>query len=373
MPVIDINLEQFSFLNFLSSIERIGPIKTRNILSKYRNLNELRKADFYSLVEIEGISENLAKKILNKVTDYAEINEESEKYYNFIYNSDINLIPFWSTSFPSQLKNIYDPPLLLHTIGNFMPQDEFSIAVVGTRNPTSYGRIQTEKIVSELSDAGITIVSGLARGIDTIAHNTVVKNNGRTLAILGTGLDVIYPSENKKLYDEIYRHGMLVSEFKLGTKPDAENFPRRNRIISGLSLGTVIIESKETGGAMITANLTFDQNREVYAVPGNISSPQSFGPNNLIKQNKAKIITSAKDIIDDLGLRMDIPEYAKQVPVNINMFEEKILDSLDSNPIHIDALAGRVGMSTSDSLVHLLNLEFSGLIKQLPGKMFVKI
>ena len=229
--------------------------------------------------------------------------------------------------------------------------------------------------MSDLADQKITIVSGMARGIDSIAHRTALKNKSRTIAVLGSGLNVIYPPENKKLYDEISESGMVLTEYNLDTKPDAVNFPKRNRIISGLSLGCVVIETGITGGAMQTAALALDQGREVFAIPGNLGIRQSEGTNLLIQKGEAELIRSAEDILIELELKLK-PVIGKNIPrpdIELNLFEEQILSHLNNEPIQIDLLASKANLSTSDCLVHLLSLEFKGVVRQLPGKTFIRI
>ncbi|OGU33595.1 MAG: DNA protecting protein DprA, partial [Ignavibacteria bacterium GWA2_35_9] len=265
--------------------------------------------------------------------------------------------------------------LLIYTKGTFTRDDEYSIAIVGTRQPTNYGKIQTERIASELANQNITIVSGLARGIDSIAHKSALKVGKRTIAVTGSGLDVIYPPENAKLYDEIAEKGLIISEYELGAKPDAVNFPKRNRIISGLSLGCIIVETGITGGAMQTAAFALDQNREVFAVPGNLGVKQSEGTNVLIQRGEAKLIRNSEDVLLELELKLK-PIIGKNIPkpkIEMNLFEEKIISVLKNEPVQIDVIATSTNLSTSDCLVHLLSLEFKGLVKQLPGKMFALI
>ena len=216
------------------------------------------------------------------------------------------------------------------------------------------------------------MVSGLARGIDSVVHKSTLKAGGRTIAILGTGLDVVYPPENKKLFEEISQTGMIISEYPLGTKPDAQNFPKRNRIISGLSLGTLVVETAINGGAMQTASYALDQNREVFAIPGNIGTRQSEGTNALIRKGEAKLVVTPNDILEELELKLK-PVIGKNIPrpnIDLNIFEEKIISCLNSTPLQIDKISGLTSLSTSDCLVNLLSLEFKGLVKQLPGKTF---
>jgi len=264
---------------------------------------------------------------------------------------------------------------LLYTRGKFVDSDDYSIAVVGTRQPTNYGKIQAEKIVTDLVAQNITIVSGLARGIDSVAHTSALKNNGRTIAVIGSGLDVIYPAENKKLFNEIKEKGVIISEFNLGTIPNAENFPKRNRIISGLTLGTLVIETAITGGAMQTARLALDQNREVFATPGNLGVKQSEGTNILIQRGEAELVINAEDILTELELKLK-PIIGKNIPKphkDLSIFEANIYNCLFNEPLQIDKIAEITNLSTSDCLVNLLSLEFKGMVKQLPGKMFMLI
>ena len=218
-------------------------------------------------------------------------------------------------------------------------------------------------------------VSGtkLTVAVDSVAHSSALKNNGRTIAVIGSGLDVIYPAENKKLFNEIKEKGVIISEFNLGTIPNAENFPKRNRIISGLTLGTLVVETAITGGAMQTARLSLDQNREVFAIPGNLGVKQSEGTNMLIQRGEAELIKNAEDILQELELKLK-PVLGKNIPKqqkDLTIFEEKIYNCLLNEALHIDKLAEKTDLSTSDCLVNLLSLEFKGMVKQLPGKMFM--
>ncbi len=364
--------DQLIDLNLLLSIEGIGPGKIRTLLSKFRSIEKILSSDFNSLISTNGISSNLAKRIqrinYSRKDTSSTIISELEK----LDKLKAQIITVWDKEYPPLLKKIYDPPILFYCMGNFVENDNYSISVVGTRMPTNYGKIQAEKFSAELADQKITITSGLARGIDSIAHKTALKKNGRTIAVIGSGLDVIYPPENKNLFDEIAEKGVIVSEYKLGTKPDAPNFPKRNRIISGLSLGSLIVETGSSGGAMQTAAFALDQNREVFAVPGNLGIKQSEGTNLLIQKGEAKLVCSAEDILVELELKLK-PVLGKNVPkdnVELNLFEEKIIASLNNEPLQIDKIASTTNLSTSDCLVHLLSLEFKGLVKQLPGKMF---
>lgn len=367
-----LNFEQLADLLLLLSVDGIGPGKIRNLLAKFKKINKILSSSGSDLMKTDGISKELASRILKVNSRRKEIENRLEKDINKLDKIGGRIVTVWDDEFPPLLKKIFDPPLILYFKGTFEEKDNYSIAVVGTRQPTSYGKIQAEKICEELVSQGITIVSGMARGIDSIAHRTALKNGGRTIAVVGSGLDVIYPPENKKLFDEIAEHGLIISEFNLGTKPDAPNFPKRNRIISGLSLGTVIIETGITGGAMQTARLALDQNREVFAIPGNLGVRQAEGNNLLIQRGEAELIRTAEDILVELELKLK-PVIGKNIPkpqIDLTIFEEKILAVLSNDPMQIDKIAERTELSTSDCLVNLLSLEFKGLVKQLPGKMF---
>lgn len=367
-----LNFEQLADLLLLLSVDGIGPGKIRNLLARFKKVNKIISASYSDLIKADGISKELASRIQRANSHRNEIEINLEKDLLRLEKINGRIITVWDQEFPALLKKIYDPPLILYVKGNFVENDDYSIAIVGTRQPTSYGKIQTEKITEELTTQGITIISGMARGVDSIAHKTALKSNGRTIAVIGSGLDVIYPPENKKLFDEISEKGVIISEFSMGSKPDAPNFPKRNRIISGLSLGSVIIETGITGGAMQTARLALDQNREVFAIPGNLGVRQAEGNNLLIQRGEAKLIRSAEDILIELELKLK-PVIGKNIPkpqIDLTVFEEKILSTLNNDPIQIDKIAEKANMSTSDCLVNLLSLEFKGLVKQLPGKMF---
>ena len=365
-----LTFDKLTDLFLLQSVEGIGPGKIRNLLEKFKTTENILTSDIHTLSNI--INTKLANGILKAVQERSEIEKIVEEELNKLKKIGGKIITVWDKGYPQLLKKIYDPPLLFYLLGNLNESDQYSIAVVGTRGPTNYGKIQTERIAGELANQGITIVSGMARGIDSIAHSASLKNGGRTIAVIGSGLDVIYPPENKKLFEQIAENGAVISEFQLGTKPDAPNFPKRNRIISGLSLGCIIIESGIEGGAMQTASFALDQNREVFALPGNVGVKQSDGTNLLIQKGEAELVKSAEDVLIELELKLK-PVLGKNIPgqhVDLNLFEEKILNILDSEPLQIDKIAMEAKLSTSDCLVHLLSLEFKGMIKQLPGKMF---
>jgi DNA processing protein len=283
--------------------------------------------------------------------------------------------------YPSLLEEIYDPPLILYARGHLDTLKKSCIAIVGTRKPTVYGLQMAQGLATDLGSRGLCIVSGLARGIDGAAHRGCIEGNGNTVAILGCGIDVVYPREHRQLTEKILQKGLLLSEFPPGTSPAPQNFPIRNRIISGLALGTLIIEASEYSGSLITARLAMEQNREVFALPGNITSPQSFGPNFLIKQG-AKLVQTWRDIVEELPpeLRQEIfiKEDAKtpDKPV-LELLSEEEMKLLELLKVDEATQFDRIFRSSGLSIPHLsdllLKLEMAGRIRQLPGNLYVKI
>jgi len=363
------NLEQEELLR-LSAVPGIGPNKIRALVGHFRSVRKVFKAPVRELSKVAGIDQKIADNI-----GTFDGKQFAKEQLTQLDKTGSRLITFWDDDYPKRLKEIYDPPAFLFVKGDFAAQDKYSIAIVGTRVPSNYGKRIAEKLTAELSRKGLTIVSGLAYGVDTIAHHHALQNGSRTIAVLGSGLDVIYPNENRALAKKIASNGVLVSEFPLGTGPDRTNFPRRNRIICGLSLGIVVIEAGLKSGALITASMALDQNREVFAVPGNIDSPKSFGTNELIKQG-AKVVTSVEDILDELQLQL-APVFMKDAPTrevtSLTEAERALFEILTNEPRHIDEIASSTGQSTSLVLSTLLSLELKDLVKQHAGKLFVKL
>lgn len=366
----DINIRD---LLRLAMIPGIGANRLRALVSHFGSPSIVLNASPLELIKVEGIE----KKLASTIAHHPNNGETAEYQLSLLNKVNGHIVTLWDDEYPEYLRRIYDPPPLLFIRGALLPADKFSIAIVGTRKPTAYGKLLAERFAHELAEKGLTIISGLARGIDTIAHHSALKANGRTIAIIGSSIDIIYPPENKKLVEKIEMNesGAVVSEFFMGTKPDPGNFPRRNRIISGMSLGTLLVETAEDGGAMITASTALDQNRELFCIPGNITEKYSAGTNKLIRDGHAKLVQNIDDILTELEpvLRPILKTTAPKPEVQLTAFEQKIFDILSANPIHIDAIAEQTQFSTSDTLVNLLSLEFKGVIKQLPGKLFVKM
>jgi len=360
--------QYFKDLLRLYSIQGIGATRVRNLITAFGSPNAVLKAPIQKLMRVQGIEKHYAQKIKQNI---------DEKYLTFqldyLKNSRIKVLTYWDDAYPPRLKKIYDAPVILFYIGDISVLKTDAIGVVGTRNPSEYGKMVTEKFCRDLVNYNLTITSGLARGVDTVAHRTAIKNKGKTIAVLGCGLDQIYPPENKNLAKHIAENGVIISEYRIGTIPDPVNFPRRNRIISGLSLGILVSEAGEKSGALITAYQALDQNREVFAIPGQITSRKSLGTNQLIKQG-AKLVQETEDIIVELESQLGIVESVDQHSEAIlNGFEKTLFGLLSEEPVHIDSLARESERTTSEVLSVLLTLELMGVVKQLSGKMFVKI
>lgn len=308
--------------------------------------------------------------------------KEAEEVLRRAQSIGVQIVSIFEDCYPDRLKEIFEPPLVLYCRGDLSLLADAAVAVVGSRRCSVYGRQVTRKLSSELAQVGLCIVSGLARGIDSTAHAGALAAGGKTVAVLGNGIDVVYPRENRKLYRQVAREGCLISEFPLGAYPAPQNFPIRNRIISGLCLGTLITEASEFSGSLITSRLTIEQNRELWAVPGNITSAGSYGPNYLIKQG-AHPVLCAQDILDSLpcdvlvGLRsLQEPPHAKKGEISkaeipISASEKEILKLLDPDAsIHFDRLLEQSRLSVAELNRLLLDLEIKGLTIQLPGRRF---
>ena len=354
----------------LLNITGIGPNSIRNMIKEFGSTEGIFNASVKDLMQVPRIDEEIARDIKESRDDgFIQFQMKEIKKY------DVRIITFWDDEYPFNLKQIHDPPVLLFIKGSLLYRDRFSIAIVGMRSPTEAGRMISEQFAHELSSMGITVVSGLARGIDSAAHKGAITAGGRTIAVLGSGLNRIYPPENLRLAEKVMNCGAVISEFPMGTKPDRENFPRRNRIISGLSLGTLVVEAEKRSGALITAKFANDQNREVFAIPGSLGNKKSEGTNNLIMKNWAKLVQTVDDIIVELegqlkGMQTELEFKKPQIELSEN--EEKIYKVLSKKPLHIDTICDKSGINTGSALSILLILEMENLVKQLPGKMFVK-
>jgi DNA processing protein len=282
----------------------------------------------------------------------------------------IKAFSYHDKNYPARLKEIYDYPPILYIKGAILPQDEWCLAVVGTRKTTVYGRQATEEIVADLARNKITIVSGLARGIDSIAHRSALEAGGRTIAVFGCGLDVVYPAENASLAESIAQNGALISEFPLGTEPRRENFPLRNRIMSGLSLGVLVVEAGEGSGALITAQRAVEQNREVFAVPGSIFSQSSRETNRLI-QDGAKLVRDCGDILEELNLRAVAHQIELKEVIPASDTETLLLKQLSAEPTHIDEVCRGSGLPIATVSSTLAMMELKGMVRQVGTMSYI--
>ena len=355
----------------LQSVPGLGPRKIHSLISHFGTPGAILAAPPRDLARVSGISKKLALVIRRHVVPDDLITEQLKA----MEMAGAAIVTYWDDRYPTLLKNIYDPPLFLFVHGELLSSDEALIAVVGTRTPSPYGERAVSYFVPGLVEAGYSIVSGLARGIDTLAHREALRHHGRTIGVLGSGIDVPYPRENAGLMREIARSGAVITEFAMGTTPEAPNFPRRNRIVSGMTRGTLVVESAQDGGAMITASSALDQNREVFAVPGPVFNPGCRGPHTLIHEGRAKLVQSVEDILDELptsGHAASISSVHKPV-YDLTLFEQRILDLLADEPLHVDQIAHQASIGVPDALVALLGLEFKKLARQLPGRFFVAL
>lgn len=346
-------------------LQDIGPVKAKRLLSMFKTPERIFNAKKDELFKIDGIGSKHFKNI-KEFSAWGLI----EKQLKLMEQNEIKTINFQDPLYPELLREIVDAPIVLYLKGNPWPQDRYAIAIVGSRKPTDYGIVVTEKISDELVSMGFTIVSGLARGIDSLAHRVALRSGGRTIAVLGSGLDKPYPPENRILMEKIAQNGYVLSEFPLGTPPDKENFPRRNRLISGLSLGVLVIEATSDSGSIITAKYSIEQNREVFAVPGNITSSNSDGTNQLIK-NGAILTTNAKDIVTELApVLKGFIKIKDKAKIEITSEEREVCTFLSGEPKQIDIISRESGLPASKVLGILLALELKGAVKQITGKRF---
>ncbi|MFZ1729283.1 MAG: DNA-processing protein DprA [Bacteroidota bacterium] len=366
--------DPFDFLR-ISMLPSIGPSRGRSLLTHFHSFSKLLHASEAGLRRIDGISTALSAKIfqaLGSERRSGNIERTVEKSRLLCEQHAIRFVPYHDVSYPAILRSIYDPPLYLFMHGTMAEQDENSVAVVGTRNPSDYGRQVTEHFCRHFAENGVTVVSGLAMGIDTVAHRSCLNAGGRTIAVLGSGLLNIYPGVNRSLAASISKNGCVMSELLLDAKPDAQNFPRRNRIISGLSRCLIVTESDSRGGAMITANIALDQNRDLFAVPGSIYNSRSAGPHRLLRESMAQLAISPEQVLQEVTALAGGLSAPPPPEIQLSLIEQGIHDLLSNEPMHIDELAIECGLSLPSLLVELLQMELNGIVRQLPGKYFVR-
>jgi DNA processing protein len=364
----------------------VGTRKAGRLVEIFRTPQAIFRAS-RSELEAAGLSAAVAQSIASGCA-FEEAAEQHEK----VARLGVELVPITDARYPARLREIFDPPPLLYARGRVELLGHLMLAVVGTRRPTPYGMQVATRLSKDLSEAGLTIASGMARGIDTAAHRAVLDAGGDTIAVLGCGVDEVYPAENRKLSESLAAKGLVLSEFPMGAPPFPQNFPVRNRIISGMSAGVLVVEGGEYSGSTITAKLASEQNREMFAVPGNVTSKMSWGPNLLIKQG-AKLVQEWNDVVTELKAedrRRLVEQCRNRLNLNekiadessyavlaseVNSHAREILKVLKHDaPVGLDALIDAVeGLGTSDVIAALFELELGGMVRQLPGKSYIKV
>ena len=361
----------------LNLLPRLGPVRVRRLLSQFSNdPTAVLSAPESDLKKVDGIGNEMASSILNW-ENLIDLAEEKRR----IADHGISLLTIDSDDYPVALRQIYDPPFLLYVRGKILPRDKHAIAVVGSRRTTHYGTEAARKLSFQLAHAGVTIVSGLARGIDTAGHEAALAAGGRTIAVLGSGIGNVYPAENKGLADRIAENGAVISEFPVLYVPDKQSFPLRNRIVSGLSQGVLVVEAPERSGSMITANQAMDQGRIVFAVPGQIDRPTSGGCHRLIQQG-AKLVCDSDDILAEIDAFSELDLKGDESSTEpgdsridtLGETERKVLAAFgNETEMLVDDLVPIVELPLATVSVALLQLEMKRVVKQLPGKRFVKL
>ena len=354
----------------LSLVPGVGSILIKRLLDRFNTPEAVFRAPLKELLRIEGLGQRVAGEIRKGPSE-----KVVERELSLLGKTGGRVVTLKDDDYPKRLKDIYDPPALLYLRGELRREDELAVAIVGSRKTSGYGREITERIGEDLARHGVTVVSGMARGIDSVAHHGALQGGGRTIAVLGCGVDVIYPSENRNLFYRIVDQGAVVSEFPMGSPPEAGHFPRRNRIISGLSIGVVIVQASADSGSLITAGYALEQGREVFAVPGNVGAEGSRGTNQLIKEG-AKLVEASEDILEEI-----LPQWRRdeemgrkgEAPVlHLTEGEKSLYGLLNETPLHIDAIIRESRLDPGSVSSLLLNLELKGLISQWPGKCFSK-
>lgn len=358
---------------WLSSVPKVGARRGNQLIEAFGDPENVWNADWQDLVKLKFLNGQIIEKLLDK-----QIRDESERHLENLLKYGIQAVTIKDLSYPYYLKNTYDPPIALFVLGR-LNGSEKSIAVVGSRRASPYGLSMAESISQQLAEYDITVVSGMARGIDTYAHHGALKGRGRTIAVLGCGLDIAYPSENKALMKKIAENGAVISEYLPGMQPLPQNFPARNRIISGLSQGVVVIEASERSGSLITANFALEQGREVFALPGNINNKSSRGTNNLIKEG-AKLVTDIQDILEELNLEKgannnynnfdEDNEKFKKLLHKLDTEEQKVVECICHKPMHIDEMVSKTELNIQTLNSILVMMELKGIVEQQPGKIF---
>lgn len=350
---------------FWASLDCLTLPRLKLMRRYFGDLEMARKHCHEAELKSAGIAQRGRESIVRKLEGL-----DMEKTQRRFESSGAQLLFFEDESFPESLRNIPDPPIFLFVSGSLVPEDTVSLSVVGTRNASAHGKQAVSALMPELVSAGFTIISGMARGIDTAAHREALKHSGRTLAVWGTGIDRVYPSENSRLAQEIRERGAIISEFPLGTEPSTYNFPRRNRIVSGLSLGTLVVEGKEKSGSLITAMLALEQGKEVFAVPGSPFAPNCAGPNRLIQRGEAKLVQNANDIVSEFSFLTKTTHPRKFVPEN--ELEKIIASILTREAMSFDELVLKSGKPGYELSAALTMMAMKGIVQDLGMNQWVR-
>jgi DNA processing protein len=353
----------------LGRIRGVGGVSFKKITARFADPAAVFRASAAELAEIEGLHRELIHSIAN-FNDWAEIDKEIQR----ARAAGIKMIPFSDAAYPGSLRAIADPPPLLYVKGELRDNDSKAIAIVGSRSASDYGRRIARDLARGLASFGFTVVSGMARGIDGMAHESALQAGGRTLAVLGSGVDRAYPPEHEMLYRRISESGAVISELPMGARPIAFNFPARNRLISGLSLGVVVVEATEKSGSLITASLAAEQGREVFAVPGEAGASRSRGSHRLIRQG-AKLVETVEDIIEEIAPQLSrngdaAPASARSLPENSGPAARQIFALLKETSLQVDQVIEQSGLPAPQVLQVLLDLELQGFVCQTPGKIY---
>jgi DNA processing protein len=347
-------------------IKGIGAVRMQALINHFHDLESAWKAAPINLAEA-GLSGKLIERIVQ-----ARQQVDLEMVWARIESQGIKILTWEDTAYPQRLKEIEQPPPVLYVRGEYLPDDLYAVAIVGTRRVTPYGRQITEELSSYLASNGITVVSGLARGVDAIAHQTALRAGGRTIGVLGSGIDKIYPPEHRQLAQQMMGQGAIVSDYAPGTPPDASNFPPRNRIISGLSLAVVVVEAGETSGALITAEFAAEQGREIFAVPGSILAPQSKGTNKLIQKGALPLL-SINDLMQALNLTRMGEHKAARKMIPADETERRVLGILSAEPLHVDEIRNQTELPIEKVSATLALMELKGMVRQVGGMNYVAV
>lgn len=361
-------MEDLKYWLGFNLVKGIGPVKLQALLDIFDDIGDAWQAS-QSELERTGLDRRAIHAFLETRNEV-----DLGAYLKRVQDAGVSVLTWESDAYPRYLREAPAPPPVLYVAGEIREQDQFAVAVVGTRRLSPYGRQMTREVVSGLVRNNVTIVSGLARGIDGIAHKTAVEMGGRTIAVLGSGIDCLYPPEHRGLARRIIKEqrGAIISDYPLGTQPEAKNFPPRNRIISGLSLGVVVVEAGKKSGALITANFALEQDRDVFAVPGNVNSRASEGTNKLIQQG-AKLVMTADDVLEELNLTMAPQQMVVQMAMPESEEEAVLLRQLSREPSHVDDLCRASGMSSADVSSTLAIMELKGMVQQVGGMRYVLV